>query len=120
MLTVHDCEGAIEFYKRAFGAVEVGQRYPWEGKIGHAEISVNGALIMLADEFPEYNITPQRLGGSPVTLHLSVDDVDATLRRATEAGAEVLQPPKNEEYGRASTIRDPYGHKWMLNAPVKS
>jgi PhnB protein len=120
MLALSDCAAAIEFYKRAFGAVEVCERYAYEGKIGYASINIDGAVLMLADEFPEYNVTPQRLGGTPIILHLDVDDADAVMGRAVAAGAEVIYPPKNEEYGRVCTILDPYGYKWMLNGPVKS
>ena len=117
MLAFDDCERAIEFYKKAFGAQEVGQRHPWEGKIGHAEMSIGGANIMLADEFPVYNASPKTLGGTPVILNLTVDDTDAWVERAVAAGAELLRGPKDEEYGRVCTIRDPFGYKWMLIRP---
>src|SRR5688500_18321448 len=71
-IAVHDAEAAIEFYMAAFGATEEGERYPWEGKIGHAELGIRGARLYLADEFSEYNTAPRTLGGSPVTLHLEV------------------------------------------------
>ena len=119
MLAVHDCEAAIEFYKRAFGAVEVGERYPWEGKIGHAEVMISDGLVMLADEFPAHNKSPRTLGGTPVMLHLQVDDVDATAAQAVENGAEQLTEPCDQPYGRVCRIRDPFGHIWMLNGPVK-
>jgi PhnB protein len=118
MLAVHDCAGAIEFYKKAFDAVEVGERYPWEGKIGHAEVTIGGALIMLADEFPNHNASPRQLGGTPVILHLSVTDVDATTAQAVDAGADLLRAPEDQPYGRISKLRDPFGHVWMLNGPT--
>ena len=118
MLGVHDCEGAIEFYKRAFGAEEVGERYPYEGKIGHAELRIGDALVMLADEFPAHNSTPKRLGGTPVILHLDVEDTDAWVDRAVAVGAEKLYEPMDEPYGRVCKIRDPFGHVWMLNGPA--
>lgn len=120
MLAVNDCEGAIEFYKKAFNATEVGERYPYEGKIGHAELNIAGALVMLADEFPEYNTTPMRLGGTPVILNLTVGDTDAWVERAKAAGATVAREPQDEPYGRVATLKDPFGHAWMLNGPSKS
>ncbi len=119
MLAFHDCAGAIEFYKNAFGAEEVGERYPWEGKIGHAEMRISGALIMMADEFPAHNASPKNLGGAAVILHLTVDDVDAWLARAVDAGAEVVKEPSDQPYGRTCRIRDPYGYVWLLNGPTK-
>lgn len=120
MLAVRDCAAAIDFYTKAFGANEYGKRYEWEGKIGHAEMRIGDAVIMLADEFPEHNASPQTLGGSPVMLHLTVDDTDAWLEDAVAAGAEVVRHPSNEEYGRVCKIRDPFGHVWMFNGPTKA
>ena len=119
MLALHDCAGAIEFYKKAFGAVEVGERYPWNGKIGHAEIKIGNALIMLADEAPGHNQSPSQLGGTAVTLALEVEDVDSLTDRAVAAGAELIRAPEDQPYGRVCKFRDPYGHVWMLNGPVK-
>jgi PhnB protein len=118
-LAVHDAEAAIDFYKRALGAVEEGERYPWEGKIGHAELHVAGAVIYLADEFPEYNASPRTLGGSPVALNLSVDDVDKWTEQAVAEGAELVSPPRDNPYGRVSKITDPFGHVWMFHGPNK-
>ncbi|HSI74164.1 MAG TPA: VOC family protein [Fimbriimonas sp.] len=119
LLAVHDCLGAIQFYKEAFGAFEEGDRHEWEGKVGHAEMRVCGALVMIADEFPEFNRSPQTLGGTAVILHLEVDDVDAVAGRFAAAGGEVVRPPANQPYGRVCTLKDPYGHAWMLNGPAK-
>jgi PhnB protein len=118
MLALHDCAAAIEFYKTAFGAVEVGERYPWNGKIGHAEIRIGDALVMLADESPGHNQSPGQLGGTAVTLGLQVEDVDAATNRAVAAGAELIRSPEDQPYGRVSKFKDPYGHVWMLNGPV--
>ncbi|MBC8064985.1 MAG: VOC family protein [Chlorobia bacterium] len=118
MLGVHDCNAAIEFYKRAFSAEEVGERHAWEGKIGHAELNIQGALIMLADEFPTHNSSPKTLGGTPVILHLEVDDADRWLKSAVDAGAEVLAEAKDQPYGRTCKIKDPFGHVWMFNGPL--
>lgn len=119
MIGVHDAQGAIEFYVAAFGAIEVGERHTYEGKIGHAEIMIGGAKIMIADEYPEHNSTPQRLGGTPVILHLMVGDVDGLTARAAAAGAEVIRAPGDGPAGRASKLRDPYGHVWFLNQSSK-
>ncbi len=120
MLAVHDAEGAIEFYKQGLGAVEIGERYPYEGKIGHAEIKIGQALIMLADEFPEHNRSPRQLGGTSVMLHIDVADTDKATDRAVGAGAELIRAPEDQPFGRVSKIRDPYGHVWMLNGPEKA
>jgi len=114
-LSVHDAELALNFYAKAFGAKEVTERIPWEGKVGHVEFEIEGARIMLADEFPEYNKSPKTLGGTSVSIHVNVKDVDATFASAVEAGAKVLQPIKNEPYGRVCKVEDPFGHVWFFN-----
>ncbi len=114
-LAVHDGERALDFYAKAFGAREVSERIPWEGKIGHAEIEIEGAHLMLADEFPAYNKSPKTLGGTPVIIHINVKDVDSFVKRAVAAGATVLQPIKNEPYGRICKLQDPFGHEWFFN-----
>jgi PhnB protein len=88
-----------------------------EGRIGHAEIEIGGSCIMLADEFPGMHFrSPQSIGGSPVTLHLYVQDVDATVKRAVDAGAKVVQPVQDQFYGdRSGTVTDPYGHVWHVS-----
>lgn len=115
-LVVKQAAQAIAFYTRAFGAVEVFRLSDPQGKIGHAELELHGSRFMLADEFPDFGaLSPTTIGGSPVTLHLYVDDVDAAIATAAEAGATVLRPAKNEFYGdRAGMIADPFGHKWHL------
>ena len=114
-LAVHDAVQALEFYSKAFGAKEVSERIPWEGRVGHAEFEIEGALIMLADEFPVYNKSPKTLGGTPVSIHVDVGDVDAFVARAVKAGAKVLQPIKDEPYGRICKLEDPFGHVWFFN-----
>jgi PhnB protein len=114
-LSVHDAKSALEFYAKAFGAQEVSERIPWEGRVGHAEFEIEGARIMLADEFPEYNKSPKTLGGTSVSIHVNVKDVDATFEKAIKAGAKVLQPLKNESYGRICKLEDPFGHTWFFN-----
>jgi PhnB protein len=87
---VHDARRALEFYAKAFGAKEVSERMPWEGKIGHAEFAIEGARVVLADEFPAYNKSPKTLGGTSVQVHIDVKDVDAFFARAVEGGAKVV------------------------------
>ncbi len=116
-LSVHDAERALEFYAKAFGAKEVSERIPWEGRVGHAELEIEGALVMLADEFPAYNKSPKTLGGTSVSIHVDVKDVDAFFTRAVEAGAKVLQAVKDEPYGRICKLEDPFGHTWFFNTP---
>ena len=118
MLAVHDAAGAIDYYKLAFGAEEVGDRHEYEGKIGHAEMKIGGALVMLSDEYPAHNASPKSLGGTPVILHLAVNDVDAVTAQAVTAGGEVVREASDQPYGRVSKVRDPYGHVWMLNGPL--
>src|SRR5438094_104688 len=110
-LAVHDAEHALAFYAKAFGAKEVSERIPWEGKIGHAEIEIEGARVMLADEFPTHNRSPRTLGGTPVIIHVDVKDVDWFCERALPSGATALQPVKNEPDGRLGKVQDRFGHE---------
>lgn len=112
---------AIEFYKKAFGAEE---RYrlidPESGRIGHAELTINGALLMLSDEYPQFNKTPETLGGVSAKFLLMFPDVDAAFARAVDAGAEVVIPLSNQFYGhRDGRVRDPFGHEWLLSQMVE-
>ncbi len=121
-LAVHDCAAALTFYKDAFGAAE---RYrlidPESGKIGHAEMTINGALVMLADEYPPFNQSPRTLGGTAIKLGLMSENVEADFARAVQAGAEVLRPLTNEFYGhRAGTLRDPFGHEWTIAQEIEA
>lgn len=115
-LVVKGAAKAIEFYTKAFGAKEQFRLTEPQGKVGHAELAVGGALFMLADEYPDFGaLSPASVGGTPVTMHLYVDDVDRTVERAVAAGATVLRPVKDEFYGdRTGMIADPFGHKWQL------
>ncbi|MBA3440138.1 MAG: VOC family protein [Pyrinomonadaceae bacterium] len=115
-LCVNGAESAIDFYKQAFGATEMMRIADPSGKVGHAEIKIGGAPIMLADEFPDWGFrAPQTLGGSPVTIHLYVEDVDTVVGQATAAGAKVLRPVEDHFYGdRAGKLEDPFGHVWYI------
>ncbi|MGH9632372.1 MAG: VOC family protein [Bryobacteraceae bacterium] len=112
---------ALEFYKKAFGAVETMQIGDPSGKIGHAEITIGDAVLMLSDEFPEYNaISPQSLNGTSISLHLTVPDVDTTVDRCVAEGAKLERPVKDQFYGeRSGTIVDPFGHRWMIGTPTE-
>lgn len=113
------CSGAaaaIEFYKTAFGATELMRMPAENGKIMHAAVSINGAMVMLVDEMPEWGVkSPTTLGGSPVTLHLNVADVDAVFDRAVKAGAKVRMPVADMFWGdRYGIVEDPFGHLWSI------
>lgn len=121
-LAVNDAAKAIEFYQHAFGATELYRLIdPQSGKIGHAELMLNGHLIMLSDEYPAHNRTPQTLGGTTVKFCLMVDDVDAAVSRSSAAGATVTAPPTDMFYGhRSAQVRDPFGHEWMLQREIEN
>ncbi len=107
---------AIDFYRQAFGAEETLRLEEPGGRIGHAEIQIGGARIMLADEYPEHGILgPQSLGGTSVGLHLTVPDVDAVAERAVAAGAKLTRPLQDQFYGeRTCKLEDPFGHVWHV------
>ena len=118
------CDGAadaIEFYKKAFGAIE-GARLPGEnGRLMHAMIRIGDSNVMLVDEMADCGcLSPKSLKGSPVTLHLQLDDCDAMLERAVKAGATVVMPIQEMFWGdRYGVITDPFGHNWSLATHVK-
>ena len=120
-LSVKGAADAIEFYKKAFGAIEIMRLPGPDGTIGHAEIKIGNALVMLADESPDYgNLSPKTLGGSPVRLHMYVEDVDAFFEKAIAAGAKVLIPIANQFYGdRSGRLEDPFGHVWLVSTHVE-
>jgi PhnB protein len=115
-LAVNDAASAIAFYKEAFGATELMRMPAPGGKVGHAELEIGDSRIMLADEYPEMGFrSAKAYGGSPVGLHLYVEDVDAVARRAVAAGARELRPVKDQFYGdRTGSFEDPFGHVWHL------
>ena len=120
-LSVTSAARAIEFYREAFGAVETLRMTADDGRVGHAEITIGGANVMLADEHPEIGfLSPETLGGAGMTLQLPVDDVDATYDRAVAAGATGVRPPDDQFYGeRGGRLRDPFGHQWMLSQVIE-
>ena len=118
------CDGAaeaIEFYKKAFDAVEGGRMQTPDGKIMHAEVRIGDSTVMLVDEFPDYgSVGPKKLNGSPVTIHLYVPDVDRVFEQALAAGATVRMPLDNQFWGdRYGQVVDPFGHNWSIATHVK-
>ncbi|CAN5619304.1 VOC family protein [soil metagenome] len=123
-LTIADAAAAIDFYVDAFNAVELGRVPGPGGKLMHAAIQINGRTVLMSDDFPEYNdgksSSPIALGGSPVTIHLTVADVDARFQQAIDAGATVVMPLEDQFWGdRYGIVRDPFGHLWSLAQPVR-
>ena len=121
-LVAKHAEAAIAFYAEVFGATEdFRMTDPGDGRIGHAELRFAGAPMMLSDEYPDFGaVSPDTIGGTAVTLHLSLDDVDATVARAAAAGALVLRPPADQSFGeRTATLLDPFGHRWMLAQKIE-
>lgn len=120
-LSVSGGKAALEFYAKAFGAIEEFRSYGQDGeRIMHARFRVNGAALLLSDDFPEFR------GGAPapapagVTIHLEVDDADSWWTRAVEAGAQIVMPLADQFWGdRYGQLRDPFGHTWSIGAPVK-
>lgn len=120
-LTVDGAAAAIDFYKRAFGAEVVNQQpMPGTNKLMHVAMRFpNGGMLMFSDDFPEMSggksRSPKALGGTPVTLHLDLSDVDAVWQQAVAAGAEVTMPLADQFWGdRYGKVRDPFGHEWSL------
>jgi uncharacterized glyoxalase superfamily protein PhnB len=118
------CEGAadaIEFYKKAFNAVEQMRMPGDNGRIMHAALTIGDSTIMLADDFPEYGgLGPKALKGSPVTLHMYVPDVDASFQQAVDAGASVRMAPADMFWGdRYGQVTDPFGHHWSIATHIK-
>ena len=115
-LSVHGASAAIDFYKKAFGAKELMRMAQPDGPVRHAELQIGDSRLMLADEFPDINFRgPHALGGSPVHLHLYVEDVDAVFNQAVAAGAKVDRPVQDQFYGdRSGSLADPYGHVWHV------
>jgi len=113
------CEGAadaIEFYKKAFNAVELFRMPGPGGKVMHAQIKIGNANVMLVDDFPEWgSVGPKALKGSPVVLHMYVEDVDKAYEQAVAAGGTAKMPPADMFWGdRYGVLVDPFGHSWSI------
>lgn len=120
-LIIKDAANAIKFYKKAFGATEMMCMADPKGIVKHAEIKIGNAPIMLSDECNEMNTrSPQALGGSPVIIHLYVEDVDALAKQAVAAGAKMVRPVQDQFYGdRSGSVADPYGHVWNISTHIE-
>ena len=115
-LILSGASDAIAYYKKALGAEEVLRMEDPGGKVHHAEIKIGDSRIMLADEHPELQaLSPKTVGGSPVSIHLYVEDVDAAVSRAVAAGAKLIRPVADQFYGdRVGGIEDPFGYRWFF------
>jgi uncharacterized glyoxalase superfamily protein PhnB len=120
-LAVAGAERALDWYADVFGARLLGEPIVMpDGRVGHAEFDIDGARFMLSEEHPEIGVVaPSPDAGVQITLHLTVDDVDAVVSGAGDAGARVERDPANYEYGRNGVIRDPFGHRWMIAGETK-
>jgi uncharacterized glyoxalase superfamily protein PhnB len=123
-LVCSPCVEAIEFYKKAFGAEEVSRMPAPDGRIMHAQIRIGKSFLFLVDDFPEYcggqSSTATALKGTPVTLHQYVEDCDAAMKRAQDAGATVMMPADDMFWGdRYGAVVDPFGHKWSFGSRVR-
>ena len=115
-LIMKNAGAAIEFYKNAFGAIELFRMPQPDGKIGHAEIKIGDSPIMLSDEHPEMKyLGPETIGGTPVSLMIYVDDVDTVFKRAIDKGATEQKAVQDQFYGdRSGSLVDPFGHIWHI------
>jgi len=120
-LIVDDGAAAIDFYISVLGATERMRMAGPEGRVGHAELNVGDSVIMLADEHPEMNaVGPKTVGGTPVSIHVYVEDSDGAFERAIEAGAKSLAPVEDKFYGdRSGSFEDPFGHHWNVATHVE-
>jgi PhnB protein len=120
-LIVAGAARALDFYKKALGATELMRHEGPDGKIGHAEVRIGDSVVMLADEHPDHDAhAPRKFGGSPVSLHVYVEDVDAVWARAIAAGAKVKRPLENQFYGdRLGSFEDPFGHTWHVSSHIE-
>jgi uncharacterized glyoxalase superfamily protein PhnB len=120
-LCVKDAGKAIDFYKSAFGATEKFRLVEPSGRIGHAELAFGGAILMVADEFPEMGfLAPAPGSNRSFVIHLHVDNADAMIASAVAAGASVVRAAQDQFYGeRSGTVRDPFGYDWMLGHSIE-
>ena len=120
-LVIDGAAQAIDFYRDVLGATERMRMDGPDGKVGHAELQIGESVIFVADEFPDMGyVGPKKIGGSPVTLMVYLEDVDATFDRATKAGAKVTRPVEDQFYGdRVGQFEDPFGHRWSVATHVE-
>lgn len=122
-LRVKNAAAALAYYQQAFGAkLRYQLNEPGTGRIGHAELELGAAVIMVSDEYPECGIVgPQSIGGTSVSIHLHVDNADVMLARAVEAGGTLVRPAADAFYGeRGGMVRDPFGHEWMIGHSIEA
>jgi PhnB protein len=120
-LIVDDAGAAIDFYSSVLGASERMRMAGPDGRVGHAELDIGDSMIMLADEHPDMDaLGPRTVGGTPVTLHVYVENVDDVFERALDAGAKSLRQLENKFYGdRSGQFEDPFGHRWNVASHVE-
>jgi len=120
-LIIDGASAAIDFYRSVLGATERMRMPAPDGRVGHAELEIGDSLIMLADEFPEMEArSPKTVGGTPVSLHVYVEDADSVFDRAIQAGARALRPIEDQFYGdRSGQFEDPFGHQWNVATHVE-
>jgi PhnB protein len=120
-LIVDGASAAIDFYSSVLGATERMRLAGPDGRVGHAELDLGDSVIMLADENPDMDVRgPRTVGGTPVTLHTYVEDVDSVFARAVQAGAKALRPVEDQFYGdRSGRFEDPFGHRWDVASHVE-
>lgn len=121
LLVCAGASDAIDFYKKAFNAVEESRLPGPDGKLMHASVKIGDSVLMLTDEFPEWGgFGPKLLKGSPVTIHLYVEDVDASVAQAVAAGAKVTMPVDDMFWGdRYGKLEDPFGHQWSIGTHTR-
>ena len=115
-LMIRGAASAIDFYKTAFGATELSRQTGEDGRVHHAEIQIGDSQVMITDESPQFPElrSVQAFGGSPMNMFLYVDDADALVKRATDAGAKLIMPVEDKPYGRSGGVKDPYGLDWWI------
>ena len=120
-LTVRGGKAAVDFYQRAFGATVRHVMEMPDGKVMHAELQLGDSVVMLSDEFPDWNaLSPQSIGGTASSLNVYVDDVDAVFNQAVSAGATATRPVEDQFWGdRTGQLLDPFGHKWMVATRIE-
>ena len=120
-LAVDDAAEAIEYYTKAFGAKERARMETPDGKIGHAELDIGDSLVMLSDPFPQASTrSPKELGGTSVSVFMYVEDVDAVVKQAVDAGAKVTMEVADQFWGdRFGSVMDPFGHLWSIATHVE-
>ena len=120
-LRVRNADAAIEFYKKAFGAVEDFRLSEPNGRVGHAELKFGETTVMVSDEYPEYGIHgPAESVPTGSSVHLHVEDVDTMTQQAADAGAKIVMEPKDQFHGeRASKVLDPFGHEWLIGSQIE-